>query len=487
MPTRKTEYNFMSEIRSDWQEKIKNGECNSKTKVVFICSQCNSEYQQSLSEHKNSLCRKCSYENKARIQRGSKFPYVDDLRQDYKDKYNNKQLRMHDKAIFICPIHGEYQQSLIYHKKARDNGSNGCNECAKLNRHINMRKNDYDFINDLTKESKQLVLSKSVTNRDRVDFICSSCNNIYSQILGDHALHNNCPVCNLAKTPYSFLEFIRTLTNNIVINDRTVITPMEIDFYLPDYKIGIEFNDIKTHQTPFKEQILQPEWNTGKSCSYHIDKYRLAKKNGIRLIQIWDIEWQDKRIRPILESIIKNALGMNNTKIYARNCSLEVSTATECNKFFNENHIQGSARGNGYFSLTYNCEIVGAICYTKAIKLVNNSKRKANVTISRMAFKKEHTIVGGASRLLKAVIQTMQKDDIIEYLVLNDYFDGISFQKTGWEISNEYGMVRYYDKVNKHSYYRHPSKYKERKQRCIDGNMCRYYTSGTTTYTKINN
>ncbi len=46
-----------------------------------------------------------------------------------------------------------------------------------------------------------------------------------------------------------------------------------------------------------------------------------------------------------------------------------------------------------------------------------------------MCFKQNTSVVGGASRLLKAVTDTMEKGQTIEYLVLNDYFDGVSFEK----------------------------------------------------------
>ncbi len=57
-------------------------------------------------------------------------------------------------------------------------------------------------------------------------------------------------------------------------------------------------------------------------------------------------------------------------------------------------------------------------------------------------------------------------------------------KKTGWEKAKWYPMVRYYDKEKEYAYYRAPSKYIERKEKCLDGRMYRYYTSGTTVYRK---
>ena len=254
---------------------------------------------------------------------------------------------------------------------------------------------------------------------------------------------------------------------------------------MPDYNIGFEFNDITTHQTLFNEQEANARNFGGKPQTYHHNKFKICKEKDIRLIQIWDIEWANDRIMPILESVIKNALGMNERKIYARKCELLESNSKECNPFFSENHIQGSAKGNGYFALEYNDEIVGAICYTKKIKLVQTgNKNNADTTISRMCFKQNTSVVGGASRLLKAVMNLIEEGQVIEYLVLNDYFDGVSFEATGWEKHSTNIMVRYFDKETKKLYYRQISRRNEFKQKCLDGTMDRYYTSGTTVYRK---
>lgn len=64
-------------------------------------------------------------------------------------------------------------------------------------------------------------------------------------------------------------------TCNITRNDRNVIYPKEIDLYLPDYKVGIEFHGSYWHT---KDRVND----------LHYDKAAMAYHAGICLLQIFD-------------------------------------------------------------------------------------------------------------------------------------------------------------------------------------------------------
>ncbi len=77
-------------------------------------------------------------------------------------------------------------------------------------------------------------------------------------------------------------QFILNRYNGI-IHKRTkkIIYPYELDIYLPDLNLAIEYNGIYWHSE-----------NNNKDRNYHLNKHKLCKNKGIRLIQIYDIEWQ---------------------------------------------------------------------------------------------------------------------------------------------------------------------------------------------------
>jgi DNA-directed RNA polymerase subunit N (RpoN/RPB10) len=77
-------------------------------------------------------------------------------------------------------------------------------------------------------------------------------------------------------------------TDNILFNDRQTIKPYEIDVYLPDYKIGFEYNGKKWHSDNPRDSI----------------KVGICEKNGIRLIVI--SERSRDYINDIKKQLIEN-------------------------------------------------------------------------------------------------------------------------------------------------------------------------------------
>lgn len=64
-------------------------------------------------------------------------------------------------------------------------------------------------------------------------------------------------------------------------SDRTVLKGKEIDIYLPELKVGIEFNGVYWHTE-----------KNGKHRTYHFDKYAAAKAVGVTLLQVWEDDWK---------------------------------------------------------------------------------------------------------------------------------------------------------------------------------------------------
>lgn len=471
-------YHSFDDLTPEFQEKCRNKEITVKDRVDFICPVCGETYTTLLGSHeKGGYCSSCASKlRRSACQARTDYDFIDDVHPDDRHLIEQGKVNNKTKVRIKCSECGEYFYQVI---ASRTNGFTRCKKCGMESTGIARRRREYEFVNPMRADYAEALANGELGCQDRAIFICPK-HGEYEQIIIS-AQKYGCQACSLGGTPYDLYQFLLTLTDNIIVNDRQQIWPKEIDFYLPDYKIGFEFNDIYTHRTIWQEQSNGESTIISKPVKYHQDKHLACKEKGIRLFQIWDVEWLNERLRPILESVIRNALGLNTRKIYARQCELVGSNSKECNSFFLDNHIQGKARGKGYFALKYEGEIVGATCYTDNQRVLTESDA---VTISRMCFARDTTVVGGASRLLNAVIKET-KCSSIEYLVLNDYFDGVSFAKTGWTEIGINPMVRYYDRENGKLYYRQIKRRNEFKQRCLDGDMYRYYTSGTTIYKKM--
>ncbi len=175
---------------------------------------------------------------------------------------------------------------------------------------------------------------------------------------------------------------------------------IEIDIYLPELKLGFEFNGLYWHS------------EVNKSKNYHLEKTNYFKDKGINIIHIWEDDWDYKK--DIVKSMILNRLGKNNQKIYGRKCFIkEVTDNNIIRNFLNENHIQGYCPNQKKVGLYYNNILVSLMCFNKF-----EGRKKLPDTewnLSRFCNLKSTNVIGGASKLLKYFIEENKPSRIISY------------------------------------------------------------------------
>ena len=76
----------------------------------------------------------------------------------------------------------------------------------------------------------------------------------------------------------------------VIQTERNIIKPLELDIYIPDKKIAIEYNGIYFHSIEM-----------GKPKDYHLNKSVMCRNLGIRLIHIYDIENFDEQCELVLD------------------------------------------------------------------------------------------------------------------------------------------------------------------------------------------
>lgn len=90
-----------------------------------------------------------------------------------------------------------------------------------------------------------------------------------------------CPVCHVSQGQGEVYEFVRTrYSGTIVVNDRHAIAPKEIDIYLPELKVGIEFNGKYWHPGDGRREA---------------QKSTECKQTGIKLLHVWEEQWKKNR------------------------------------------------------------------------------------------------------------------------------------------------------------------------------------------------
>ena len=208
---------------------------------------------------------------------------------------------------------------------------------------------------------------------------------------------------------FEIMSFVRSLGISCY-KDKSVLKPYEIDCYCPEYKIGIEFNGIYWHS------------NLQKEKDYHIKKSKLAEQKGVRLIHIYENEWEDARIRPILESMLKIAFGKVENRIYARNCEIREITNKEAKPFNEANHLQGHRNAQITYGLFYKDKLVQLMSFSR--------HKKYEWEIIRGCPGSNNVVVGGVSKLFKHFVRENNPSQIFSYADFNK-FDGEGYLALG--------------------------------------------------------
>lgn len=209
---------------------------------------------------------------------------------------------------------------------------------------------------------------------------------------------------------YLFKSFPK---EEIIVNKKGLISPYELDFYFPNKNVAIEVNGNFYHSTL-----------GGKGKNYHLTKTEMCDEKGVRLIHIFEYEWNEKQ--DICKSIISSALGAYKQRIYARDCEIKEVDSKEAKDFLNENHIQGNVNSSYRLGLYYNNELVQLITIGKS------RFKQGEVELLRMCTKKYTQVIGGFSKLMKHQPYT----SIISFVDLAK-FSGSAYKSIGFSIVSQ--------------------------------------------------
>jgi hypothetical protein len=180
----------------------------------------------------------------------------------------------------------------------------------------------------------------------------------------------------------TFIAYIQSISDYKVLPRYREIG-VEIDIYIPELKLGIEFDGLRFH------------CNNGPddTRSKQEEKHKLAYKNGITLLQFTDVG-ETKHKLDIVKSMIAHRLG-TDTRIAARKCKVELIKSYEARTFFESTHISGFSNAGYHYGLKFENELVMVMSFGKS-----RFSKEADWELIRMSAKKHTTVVGGASKLL---------------------------------------------------------------------------------------
>ena len=296
-----------------------------------------------------------------------------------------------------------------------------------------IKKTNKQFLEEVAELTSDIdFLEEYIGANTPISFKYRSCGHEYKVIPSNLFQRGNgliCRVCNpicTSKGERSIAELLSKYTT-VETSNRTILEGKEIDIYLPEFKIGIEYNGEYWHS----------EEKRGRN--YHLDKTKLAEKQGIRLIHIFEHEWLNKQ-----EIVKSRLLGMlqQNYKLGARLCTIRELTFSDVRSFLNENHLQGAGSSSSINLGLYHKDILVAVMTFSKPRFNSNY----DYELIRYASLTGINIQGGASKLLKYFTNNY-KGSIISYSDKR-WSQGTLYKTIGFEFSHSSDPSYFYVKNN---------------------------------------
>lgn len=196
-----------------------------------------------------------------------------------------------------------------------------------------------------------------------------------------------------------------------------------------------------------------------------MNKSLLAQDSGIRLIHIYEHEWQNPVIRKILISMVNIALGKIDKKIYARNCEIKQISNKQAKLFNEANHLQGHRNAQVTYGLFYKGELVQLMSFSKT-KWNRNLKGDNDWEIIRGCPGSNNIVIGGVSKLFNHFVKDYNPDSVFSYCDFNK-FDGKGYEAIGMKFIGYTGPNKYLLLSNGQVVPRNPSRHKELKEKTV--------------------
>lgn len=345
--------------------------------------------------------------------------------------------------------------------------------CDHTQRHVL----NFDLINKNYWESNFII--NGTFNVEK----CSKFHNIKINAINKYKKMFNIIVPNKLKKNIrqnEILNWLKNIINNkfiIAVNNRNIISPDELDIYISNKNLAIEYDGIMYHSYG---KSKSSKFNNFKNENryYHLNKTNKCNLLNIQLLHVFENEWINKK--EIWQSIILNKLGLSN-KIFARNCIIKEVSFYDSKNFLEKNHLQGSCLSKINIGLYYNNELISLMTFGKS-----RFNKNYNWELLRFCNKLNISVIGGASKLLK-YFRNKYKGSIISY-ANKRWSNGNLYKKLGFKLLNETKPNYFYFLPNENILYNRISFQKHKlksKLKIYDENLTETENMYNNNYRKI--
>ena len=300
-------------------------------------------------------------------------------------------------------------------------------------------------VSPLFTEEDFLKLDQHTQYTTLLKWHCKKCNSDFETFIDQNfSSREHVPVRCLKCHPFSMTagtskqeqdlqSFIESIAPDAQMNTKKVISPFELDVYIESKKLAFEHDGLFWHSEEQKDDKIAKQ--------YHLMKTQTCEEKGIQLIHIFEDEWLEKRA--IVESRIKNLLGVYDKVIYARKCQVREVDAKTSREFQEKTHIQGSVNAKVSLGLFSDDQLVALMTFGKP-----RFNKHHDWELLRFSTELNCHVIGGASKLLSYFQKSWHPASLISYADRR-WSQGKLYKALGFQLSNISGPNYWYFKSQK--------------------------------------
>lgn len=209
----------------------------------------------------------------------------------------------------------------------------------------------------------------------------------------------NAQRAHIAKTrPAPVIEIQNFLSQHFTIERSRRIDDVVMDAFIPDRKLGVIFDDVKTTSEL-----------AGMSRLVRVQAQRKLAAQGIRLLRVFSNEWAAKP--DLVRSMLLHRLGKTPNRVMARDTEVREVTSTVATAFLRENHLQGPVGSRVKLGCFHDGKLVAMATFGPQ----RYGKAEGYFELLRYANLRDHFVVGGFSKLLAHFRRNYEAKHLISF------------------------------------------------------------------------
>lgn len=385
-------------------------------------------------------CPKCGNDSRAEKRRLDPDEFIRRASEVHPGRFtygSTKYINMTTKVVVTCPSHGDFSISPI--KLVHE--SQGCPVCANSTRGHRIdvaagaaksAKSKRESYKSKFEERARLVHGDLydysehgyTSGRDKVSIICKK-HGKFEQAVYHHLDGQGCPRCGQKSAPEEEVASFLSIFTTVERRNRTLIAPKEVDIYLPEHRIAVEFCGMYWHSHGDRD-------DERKNKLRHAEKHRMCAEKGVRLITIFETEWQDRKAT--IKRLLRNAIGKTKGKLMARKCILKEVHQHDARAFYDKYHPQGGSGHGEHLGLYWGGKLVACMRFTFGNNDRGHGAKSRQWTLSRYASRV--SVAGAAGRLFKAFLEKRDPSSVKSFSD-NRLFGGGMYGQLGFSLEDD--------------------------------------------------